>query len=153
MGSRMSSSASRSEPSPDASAGARLDTSSGIPLRPVYRPADLEQSGWSYQAQLGDPGQFPFTRGPYPTMYRGKLWTMRMFSGFGTPEDTNRRFKFLLAQGQTGLSTAMTINAPAVAVLAFYVAAAERQGVPAHRLAGTIQNDMLKEFIAQKEWI
>jgi methylmalonyl-CoA mutase N-terminal domain/subunit len=176
------------------------ETLSGIPLAASYGPADLPP-GWRYETQLGDPGQYPFTRGPHASMYRGKRWTMRMFSGFGTPEDTNRRFAFLLAHGQTGLSTAfdmptlmgydpddpralgevgregvsvastadmerlfagipldqvttsMTINAPAVALLAFYVVAAERRGIPAERLAGTIQNDMLKEFIAQKEWI
>src|SRR5215831_3302257 len=178
------------------------ETQSGVALEPVYRPADIGASGaWSYAEALGDPGSFPFTRGPHESMYRGKLWTMRMFSGFGTPEDTNRRFKFLLEHGQTGLSTAfdmptlmgfdpdhpgargevgregvsvasvedmqrlfdgiplaevttsMTINAPAVVLLAFYVVAAERQGVRPDALAGTIQNDMLKEFIAQKEWI
>src|SRR3954464_11821873 len=102
----MSKIASRSAPHPDARAGGGMDTSSGIPLRPVYRPADLEGRGWSYELQLADPGSFPFTRGPHATMYRGKPWTMRMFSGFGSPEDTNQRFKFLLAQGQTGLSTA-----------------------------------------------
>jgi methylmalonyl-CoA mutase N-terminal domain/subunit len=176
------------------------ETQSGLPLKNAYGPSDLGEE-WSYDDKLGEPGAFPFTRGPHETMYRGKLWTMRMFSGFGTPEDTNRRFKFLLEHGQTGLSTAfdmptlmgldpddarargevgregvsvasvddmqrlfagiplgevttsMTINAPAVAMLAFYVVAAERQGVPAEALAGTIQNDMLKEFIAQKEWI
>jgi methylmalonyl-CoA mutase N-terminal domain/subunit len=176
------------------------ETQSGLPLQPVYRAADLGD-GWSYAHALGDPGAFPFTRGPHATMYQGKLWTMRMFSGFGTPEDTNGRFKFLLAHGQTGLSTAfdmptlmgydpdqpeslgevgregvsvasvddmerlfagipldevttsMTINAPAVVLLAFYVVAAERRGVRPEALAGTIQNDMLKEFIAQKEWI
>jgi methylmalonyl-CoA mutase N-terminal domain/subunit len=174
------------------------ETQSGIALEPVYRP---DPSRPSYAEALGDPGRFPFTRGPHESMYRGKLWTMRMFSGFGTPEDTNRRFKFLLGHGQTGLSTAfdmptlmgfdpdqpqsqgevgregvsvasvddmqrlfegipldevttsMTINAPAVVLLAFYVVAAERQGVRPEQLAGTIQNDMLKEFIAQKEWI
>src|SRR5262245_33858238 len=178
------------------------ETQSGIALHAVYRPKDLDEAGtWSYAEKLGDPGRFPFTRGPHESMYRGKMWTMRMFSGFGTPEDTNRRFKFLLAHGQTGLSTAfdmptlmgldpdharslgevgregvsvasvadmqrlfdgiplaqvttsMTINAPAVALLAFYVVAAERQGVGPEALGGTIQNDMLKEFIAQKEWI
>ncbi len=151
--------------------------------------------------QIGVPGQYPFTRGVHANMYRGKPWTMRMFAGFGTPEDTNQRFKFLLAQGQTGLSTAfdmptlmgydpdhpmsdgevgregtnvshlgdmealfgdiplgevttsMTINAPAIAMLALYVAVAERQGVGYDRIAGTLQNDILKEFIAQKEWI
>src|SRR3954470_13414274 len=81
------------------------ETQSGIPLAPVYGPDDLDP-GWSYPGSLGNPGQFPFTRGPHETMYRGKPWTMRMFSGFGTPEDTNRRFHYLLAHGQTGLSTA-----------------------------------------------
>jgi methylmalonyl-CoA mutase N-terminal domain/subunit len=174
------------------------ETQSGVPLEPVYKPAE---PGPAYAEHLGDPGTFPFTRGPHATMYRGKGWTMRMFSGFGTPEDTNRRFKFLLEKGQTGLSTAfdmptlmghdpddprsrgevgregvsvasvadmerlfdgialdrvstsMTINAPAVALLAFYVVAAERRGIPPEALGGTLQNDMLKEFIAQKEWI
>jgi methylmalonyl-CoA mutase N-terminal domain/subunit len=183
-----------------AEAGKRFETLSGIPLQPSYGPGDLG-TGWRYADKLGDPGQYPYTRGPHETMYRGKLWTMRMFSGFGTPEDTNRRFRFLLTHGQTGLSTAfdmptlmgldpddprsagevgregvsvasvadmerlfagipldqvstsMTINAPAVALLAFYVVAAERRGISPDRLAGTIQNDMLKEFIAQKEWI
>jgi methylmalonyl-CoA mutase N-terminal domain/subunit len=176
-------------------------TMSGIPLKGLYRPQDLEESGWRYEEQLGDPGQFPYTRGPHATMYRGKPWTMRMFAGFGTPEDTNQRFKFLLEQGQTGLSTAfdmptlmgydpdharslgevgregvsvaslddmerlfadipldkvstsMTINAPAAVLLALYVAVAEKQGVSPDQLRGTLQNDMLKEFIAQKEWI
>jgi methylmalonyl-CoA mutase N-terminal domain/subunit len=177
------------------------ETQSGITIDPVYGPGRLDGDGWSYTGSLGDPGSFPYTRGPHESMYRGKLWTMRMFSGFGTPDDTNRRFKFLLAHGQTGLSTAfdmptlmgfdpdhakargevgregvsvasvedmqrlfadipldevttsMTINAPAVVVLAFYVVAAERKGIPAEALGGTLQNDMLKEFIAQKEWI
>jgi methylmalonyl-CoA mutase N-terminal domain/subunit len=174
------------------------ETQSGAPLDSVYRPTEASSD---YTERLGDPGEFPFTRGPHATMYRGKAWTMRMFSGFGTPEDTNQRFKFLLEKGQTGLSTAfdmptlmgydpddarslgevgregvsvasvadmerlfdgipvdhvstsMTINAPAVAVLAFYIVAAERRGIPPEKLAGTLQNDMLKEFIAQKEWI
>ena len=177
-----------------------VETQSGVPLAPVYGPEGLG-SDWSYAESLGAPGQFPFTRGPHASMYRGKPWTMRMFSGFGTPEDTNRRFRYLLAHGQTGLSTAfdmptlmgfdpddplargevgregvsvasvadverlfadipldqvttsMTINAPAVVLLAFYVVAAERRGIPPEALRGTIQNDMLKEFIAQKEWI
>jgi methylmalonyl-CoA mutase N-terminal domain/subunit len=186
---------------PAGRAGAHAhETLSGLPLAGVYGPADLG-ADWSYEDRLGEPGQFPYTRGPHETMYRGKLWTMRMFSGFGTPADTNRRFKFLLAHGQTGLSTAfdmptlmgldpddprslgevgregvavasvadmadlfadipldevttsMTINAPAVVLLSFYVVVAERRGIGAERLAGTIQNDMLKEFIAQKEWI
>ena len=81
-------------------------TMSGLPIKALYTPADLEGRGWTYAEQLGDAGQFPFTRGPHATMYRGKPWTMRMFAGFGTPDDTNRRFKFLLEAGQTGLSTA-----------------------------------------------
>jgi methylmalonyl-CoA mutase N-terminal domain/subunit len=151
--------------------------------------------------QLGLPGQFPFTRGVQPSMYRGRLWTMRQFAGFGTPSDTNGRFKYLIARGMTGLSTAfdmpalmgydadhpmsrgevgkegvaisslqdfeilfdgipldqvttsMTINAPAIVALCMYIAVAEKQGVPMEKLGGTIQNDMLKEYIAQKEWI
>jgi methylmalonyl-CoA mutase N-terminal domain/subunit len=174
-------------------------TLSGIPLEPFYTPSHFDSS--RYEAALGDPGHYPFTRGIHETMYRGKVWTMRMFAGFGSPEDTNRRFRYLLAQGQTGLSTAfdmptlmgydpdhplargevgregvavatlddmsrlfegipldqvstsMTINGTAIIALAFYVAAAERQGVPPSRLRGTIQNDILKEFIAQKEWV
>ncbi len=172
---------------------------SGIPLRPVYGPQDFDTRKDHHL--LGEPGQFPYTRGVHETMYRGKLWTMRMFAGFGSPEDTNRRFKYLLSQGQTGLSTAfdmptlmgydpddahslgevgregvsvgtladmqrlfadipfadvttsMTINAPACIVLAFYIAAAEKAGVPRAKLRGTLQNDILKEYIAQKEWI
>jgi len=174
-------------------------TMSGIPLEPVYGPQHLRD--WKYDEKLGDPGEYPYTRGPHRTMYRGKPWTMRMFAGFGTPEDTNKRFKFLLGSGQTGLSTAfdmptlmgydpdsprslgevgregvsvaslddmtrlfgdipldqvstsMTINAPAAVLLALYVAVAEQQGVTPDKLRGTLQNDMLKEFIAQKEWI
>ena len=179
---------------------APVETQSGLPLAPVYQPADPGPDADPAKT-LGAPGQFPFTRGPHETMYRGKPWTMRMFSGFGTPEDTNQRFRYLLAHGQTGLSTAfdmptlmgfdpddplargevgregvsvasvadverlfadipleqvttsMTINAPAVVLLAFYVVAAERRGIGPEKLRGTIQNDMLKEFIAQKEWI
>jgi methylmalonyl-CoA mutase N-terminal domain/subunit len=171
-----------------------FQTISGIPLKPVYTAADVRE-------KPSDPGQFPFTRGVHETMYRGKLWTMRMFAGFGTPEDTNERFHFLLDHGQTGLSTAfdmptlmgydpdharslgevgregvsvaslddmerlfheipleqvttsMTINAPASVLLALYVAVGEKQGVSPAKLRGTMQNDMLKEFIAQKEWI
>jgi methylmalonyl-CoA mutase N-terminal domain/subunit len=177
----------------------RYETLSGLPVQPVYTPEDL--AGWSYDAKLGYPGEYPFTRGVYPTMYRGRLWTMRMFAGFGKPEDTNRRFKYLLEQGQTGLSTAfdmpalmgydadhprargevgkegvsistladfellldgiplgdvttsMTINCTASVALAMYLAVAEKQGVSWDRVGGTMQNDMLKEFIAQKEWI
>jgi methylmalonyl-CoA mutase N-terminal domain/subunit len=177
----------------------RFETLSGIPVKPLYTPEDL--AGFRYEEQLGYPGEFPFTRGPYPSMYRGKLWTMRMFAGYGRPEDTNRRFRYLLEQGQTGLSTAfdmpalmgydadhprargevgregvsvstladfeilfrdipldrvttsMTINCTASVALAMYLALADRQGVSWDKVGGTMQNDMLKEFIAQKEWI
>ncbi|HSF06310.1 MAG TPA: methylmalonyl-CoA mutase family protein [Methylomirabilota bacterium] len=177
----------------------RYETLSGLPIQPLYGPDDLQ--GWSYADKLGYPGEYPFTRGVYPTMYRGRLWTMRMFAGFGRPEDTNARFKYLLEQGQTGLSTAfdmpalmgydadhpraqgevgkegvsistlddferlfdgipldqvttsMTINCTASVALAMYLAVADKQGVAWDRIGGTMQNDMLKEFIAQKEWI
>ncbi len=177
----------------------RFESLSGLPVQPLYTPEDLR--GWTYDEKLGYPGEYPFTRGVYPTMYRGRLWTMRMFAGFGRPEDTNARFKYLLAQGQTGLSTAfdmpalmgydadhprargevgregvsistlddferlfdgiplgdvttsMTINCTASIALAMYLAVAEKQGVAWSRVGGTMQNDMLKEFIAQKEWI
>src|SRR4051812_944126 len=170
-------------------------TISGEDVKPVYTAADLPQL-----EQIGLPGQYPYTRGVYETMYRGRLWTMRQFAGFGTAEETNVRFRYLLDHGQTGLSTAfdmpslmghdsdhprslgevgregvavdslddmetlfrgipmgevstsMTINAPAALMLAFYAVAAERQGVPPERLGGTIQTDILKEYIAQKEW-
>jgi methylmalonyl-CoA mutase N-terminal domain/subunit len=170
-------------------------TLSGEEVRPLYTEHDLPD-----QAAIGLPGQYPFTRGVYPSMYRGRLWTMRQFAGFGTAEETNARFHYLLDHGQTGLSTAfdmpslmghdsdhprslgevgregvavdtvddmetlfggipldqvtvsMTINAPAAIMLAFYVVAAERQGIPSERLGGTIQTDILKEYIAQKEW-
>src|SRR2546425_449573 len=178
---------------------ARFETLSGIPIEALYTPASLRD--WSHDEQLGRPGEYPFTRGVYPTMYRGRLWTMRMFAGFGRPEDTNARFKYLLAQGQTGLSTAfdmpalmgydadhprargevgregvsistlddmerlfdgiplgdvttsMTINCTASIALAMYLAIADKRGIAWDRLGGTMQNDMLKEFIAQKEWI
>ena len=187
------------KPSPPAPSEPK--TLSGLPLQASYGPGDLAARGWTYEQALGDPGSFPFTRGPHATMYRGKPWTMRMFAGFGTPDDTNQRFKFLLASGQTGLSTAfdmptlmgydpehprslgevgregvsvasladmtrlfgdipldqvstsMTINAPAAVLLALYIVVAEKQGVGPDKLRGTLQNDMLKEFIAQKEWI
>jgi methylmalonyl-CoA mutase N-terminal domain/subunit len=179
--------------------GVRFESLSGIPIRPLYTPEDL--AGWTYEDKLGYPGEFPFTRGPYPSMYRGRLWTMRMFAGFGRPEDTNARFRYLLDQGQTGLSTAfdmpalmgydadhlrargevgregvsvstladfetlfrdipldrvttsMTINCTASVALAMYLALADKQGVSWDKIGGTMQNDMLKEFIAQKEWI
>ncbi len=172
-------------------------TLSGSPVEPLYTEADLPAD--AAQA-IGLPGQFPFTRGVYPSMYRGRLWTMRQFAGFGSAQQTNERFHYLLDHGQTGLSTAfdmpslmghdsdsalsvgevgregvavdtledmevlyagidlgevsvsMTINAPAAVMLAYYVVAAERQGVPPEQLAGTIQADILKEYIAQKEW-
>ncbi|MGH2763763.1 MAG: acyl-CoA mutase large subunit family protein [Thermoleophilaceae bacterium] len=174
---------------------ALFTTLSGEPVEPLYTADDLPDP-----ESIGFPGEFPFTRGVYPSMYRGRLWTMRQFAGFGTAEETNERFRYLLDHGQTGLSTAfdmpslmghdsdharsvgevgregvaidslddmetlfvgipmgdvstsMTINAPAAVMLAFYVVAGERQGVPAERLAGTIQTDILKEYIAQKEW-
>jgi methylmalonyl-CoA mutase, N-terminal domain len=170
-------------------------TLSGEQVRPLYTAADLADS-----PPMGLPGSYPFTRGVYPSMYRGRLWTMRQFAGFGTAEDTNKRFRYLLDHGQTGLSTAfdmpslmghdsdsplslgevgregvaidtledmltlftgidvgevsvsMTVNAPAAIMLAYYVVAAELGGVPADRLNGTIQADILKEYIAQKEW-
>jgi methylmalonyl-CoA mutase N-terminal domain/subunit len=176
---------------------ASFTTLSGEPIRPLYTERDLPADR---EAAIGLPGQFPFTRGMYPSMYRGQLWTMRQFAGFGTAAETNKRFRYLLEHGQTGLSTAfdmpslmghdsdhprsfgevgregvavdtavdmetlfggiplgevsvsMTINAPAAIMLAFYVIVAERQGVPWDRLSGTIQTDILKEYIAQKEW-
>jgi methylmalonyl-CoA mutase N-terminal domain/subunit len=174
-------------------------TLSGEPLEPLYTPQHL--AGFDVGAKLGEPGAYPFTRGVYPTMYRGRLWTMRQFAGFGTPAETNERYRFLLERGQGGLSvafdmptlmgrdsddpfaegevgrcgvatdsledfdelfagiplgdisTSMTISGPAVIVFAFFLAAAERQGVPWERLDGTLQTDILKEYIAQKEWI
>ncbi|BDG06688.1 acyl-CoA mutase large subunit family protein [Anaeromyxobacter oryzae] len=176
-----------------------FQTDSGIPIPDVLDPASVREH--DYLRDVGWPGRYPFTRGPQPTMYRGRLWTMRQFAGFGTPKDTNARFKYLLQHGMTGLSTAfdmpalmgydadhpmsrgevgkegvaistledfeilfegiplgdvttsMTINATAVIALAMYVAVAEKQGVPRAKLGGTIQADMLKEYIAQKEWM
>src|SRR3989440_8793843 len=174
-------------------------TVSGEPVKPLYTPEDVPRED-PREPHIGLPGEFPFTRGVYPSMYRGRLWTMRQFAGFGTAEETNERFRYLLGHGQTGLSTAfdmpslmghdsdhprslgevgregtaidtlydmetlfagipmaevstsMTINAPAAVMLAFYVVAAEHQGVPPEQLSGTIQTDILKEYIAQKEW-
>jgi methylmalonyl-CoA mutase N-terminal domain/subunit len=179
-------------------------TVSGAPIEPLYGPAQLAAAapeGFDYERQLGDPGQFPYVRGIHSSMYRGRLWTMRQFAGFGTAADTNRRFKFLVESGQTGLSTAfdlptlmgldsdddrsigevgrlgvavdtiddmlrlydgldigelsvsMTINAPAAAIMAFYLAAAEERGIDWRKLRGTIQNDILKEFHAQNEFV
>jgi len=173
-------------------------TTSSEPVERLYTPLDVDGD---YAEKLGFPGEYPFTRGVHPTMHRGRLWTMRMFAGFGTAEETNARFKYLLEQGQTGLSvafdlptlygydtdapeaegeagkcgvavsslrdmeilfdgiplgkvtTSMTINSPAAVIWAMYIAAAEKQGVPMRELGGTIQNDILKEYIAQKEYI
>ncbi|MDG6899456.1 MAG: methylmalonyl-CoA mutase [Nitrososphaerota archaeon] len=177
--------------------GREVQTASGIPVKPLYTPADVADADYSSQ---GFPGVYPFLRGIYPDMYGGRLWTMRMFSGFGTPEDTNKRLKMLLDHGETGLSiafdmptlygydcdherahgevgrcgvnvsslrdmevifrgiplgkvsTSMTINAPATVLTAMYAGVAKKQGVPMSRLRGTVQADMLKEYIAQKEW-
>src|SRR6266571_523653 len=174
-------------------------TVSGSPVERLYTPADL--TGFDYHRDLGDPGEYPFTRGIHPSMYRGKVWTMRQFSGFAAPEDTNRRLHYLLEQGQTGLSiafdlptlmgydsdhalaegevgkcgvavssladmetlvaglpleqvtTSMTINSPAAMIWAMYLVAAEKQGADWKKVSGTIQNDILKEYIAQKEYI
>jgi methylmalonyl-CoA mutase N-terminal domain/subunit len=177
---------------------ALFETISGHAVAPLYTDEDLAE--WDAERDLGYPGEHPFTRGVYPSMYRGRLWTMRQFAGFGTAEETNERFRYLLDHGQHGLSTAfdmptlmgldsdhsrslgevgvegvaidtvddmetlfagipldevtvsMTINAPAAILLAFYVVAAEEKGIPPERLGGTIQTDILKEYIAQKEW-
>ena len=174
-------------------------TTSSEPIERVYTPLDVKNS--NYKIDLGMPGEYPYTRGVHATMHRSRLWTMRMFAGFGTAEETNRRFKYLLDQGQTGLSvafdlptlmgydsddpealgefgkcgvaisslkdmealtadipldkvsTSMTINSPAAIIWAMYIAAAEKQGARHDQLRGTIQNDILKEYIAQKEYI
>ena len=177
---------------------AEFSTMSGIPIKPLYTPDDVEGS---YDEKLGYPGEYPYTRGVYPNMYRGRLWTIRQFAGFGDAEETNKRFRYLIEHGQNGLSvafdmptlmgldsdsplslgevgtegvavdsledmerlfegipmaeitTSMTINAPAMVLLAMYVVAAEKQGVAPEELGGTNQNDILKEYIAQKEWL
>ena len=174
-------------------------TTSSRPIRRLYTPLDIADV--DYQRDLGFPGEYPYTRGIHPTMYRGRLWTMRMFAGFGTAEETNARYKYLLDHGETGLSvafdmptlygydtddpeaegefgkcgvavssladmeilfdgipvdritTSMTINSPAAVIWAMYIVAAEKRGIPMHVLGGTIQNDILKEYIAQKEFI
>jgi methylmalonyl-CoA mutase N-terminal domain/subunit len=176
----------------------RFTTWSDLELPDLATPLDAPVD---YARDLGMPGEYPFTRGVQPTMYRGRLWTMRMFAGFGTPEQTNQRFKYLLEQGQTGLSTAfdfptlmgydsdsprslgevgmcgvavdslrdmevlfdgipldrvttsMTINGPAIVLLAFYIALADKRGIPRSKIGGTVQNDCLKEFIAQHAWL
>jgi len=191
--------AERAAPTRAGSGTRRYTTVSDMEIEPLYGPQHFD--GRDYASRLNDPGQYPFTRGAYPSMYRGKPWTMRQFAGFGSPEDTNQRFRFLLAQGQMGLSTAfdmptlmgydadhprargevgregvsvssladmdilfagipldqvttsMTVNCSASILLAMYFALAARRGIPLAALGGTIQNDMLKEFIAQKEWI
>ncbi len=177
----------------------RFETVSGMPVNDLYTPLDIE--GFDYMRDLGFPGLYPFTRGVQGNMYRGRLWTMRQFAGFGTAKDSNRRYKYLLEKGQTGLSiafdmptimgydsdhpcslgevgrcgvaidslqdfetlfdgipmdkvsTSMTINAPASVIWAMYIATGEKQGVRPEQLTGTIQNDILKEYIAQKSWI
>jgi methylmalonyl-CoA mutase N-terminal domain/subunit len=174
-------------------------THSGMPIQRVYTPGDSASS--DYTRDQGMPGEYPYTRGVQPTMYRAKPWTMRMFAGFGTAEETNTRFHYLLKQGQTGLScafdmatlygydhdhplavgefgkcgvavssladmeilfdglpldqitTSMTINGPAAVIWAMYIANAEKRGIPRARLGGTLQNDILKEYIAQKEFL
>ncbi|MFZ0534365.1 MAG: methylmalonyl-CoA mutase family protein, partial [Anaerolineales bacterium] len=174
-------------------------TTSSEPVERLYTPLDLPD--FDYLNDLGFPGEYPYTRGVHPTLHRGRLWTMRMFAGFGTAEETNARFKYLLDQGTTGLSiaydlptlmgydsdapealgefgkcgvavsclkdmetllegipldkvsTSMTINSPAAIIWAMYIAAAEKQGVRSDQLRGTTQNDILKEYIAQKEYI
>ena len=176
----------------------KAETSSGIEMKTVFRPSDAEID---YERDLNDPGEFPFTRGPYPTMYRGKLWTMRQYAGYATAAESNARYRYLLAQGQTGLSVAfdlptqmgydsdhqlargevgkvgvaidtlddmerlfdqipldqvsisMTINATAAILLAMYIAVAKKQGVQPDKISGTIQNDILKEYIARGTYI
>ncbi|MGH2488086.1 MAG: methylmalonyl-CoA mutase family protein, partial [Candidatus Limnocylindria bacterium] len=177
----------------------RFTTQSGVEIKRVYTADDL--AGWDPEHELGEPGSAPFTRGIHATGHRGRLWTMRMFAGFGAAEDTNARFRRLIAEGGTGLSiaydmptlygydhddphaagefgtcgvavssladmeilleglpigeisTSMTINSPAAMIWAMYLVAAEKAGVPRAELTGTLQNDILKEFIAQKEYI
>lgn len=177
----------------------RFISLSGLDINRAYSRDDLKE--WSHESDLGAPGEFPYTRGVYPTMYRSQLWTMRQFAGFGSASDTNRRFKYLLQHGQTGLSvafdmptlmgidaddacahgevghcgvaissladmdrlfedipldqvtTSMTINGPAAVIFAMYLAVAEKRGISVEHLGGTLQNDILKEYIAQKEWL
>ena len=176
-----------------------FETTSGEPIKRLYTPLDV--ADLDYLEDLGQPGEYPYTRGVHATLYRGKPWTMRMFAGFGSAEETNARYKYLLSQGNMGLSvafdlptlmgydtdapqalgefgkcgvaisslrdmeilfdgipldqvtTSMTINSPAAIIWAMYIAAAEKQGVPQEKLGGTLQNDILKEYQAQKEYI
>ncbi len=176
-----------------------VELSSGIKIKPVYGPEDIAHL--DYERDIGEPGKYPYLRGPYSTMYRGRPWTKRLYAGYGTSEDTNRRFKFLLENGQTGLSmaldlptqlgmdssdplavadvgrvgvaidtlkdlegvfdgidlgkisTSFTINSTAAILLAMYIAVGEKQGVPQEKLTGTIQNDILKEYVARGTWI
>jgi methylmalonyl-CoA mutase, N-terminal domain len=175
-----------------------FSTMSGVPVKPLYTPEDVEGS---FEEKIGYPGEYPYTRGVYPNMYRGRLWTVRQFAGYGSAAETNERFKYLIEHGQNGLSvafdmptlmgldsdsplslgevgtegvavdsledmeklfdgidmgrisTSMTINAPAHVLLAMYIVAGEKQGVTPEELTGTNQNDILKEYIAQKEWL
>ena len=179
--------------------GMKFTTVSGEDVKVLYDPDDIKQI--NYLSEIGFPGEYPYTRGIHSNEYRGRIWTMRQFAGFGTPEDSNRRFHYLLDRGQTGLSiafdlptlmgqdaddpmsegevgicgvsvsslldmeillnkiplekvsTSMTINSPAAILLAYYIAVADKQGVSSENLRGTIQNDILKEYIAQKEYI
>ncbi|HHC19392.1 MAG TPA: methylmalonyl-CoA mutase [Euryarchaeota archaeon] len=178
-----------------------FETASGIKIKPLYTPLDLEEKGFDYLKHVSFPGEPPFTRGPYPNMYRGRIWTMRQYAGYGTAEESNKRYKYLLSQGQTGLSvafdlptqigydsdhpmaegevgkvgvaidtlkdmeilfdgipldkvsTSMTINATAPIILAMYISVAESQGVKQEVLRGTVQNDILKEYIARGTYI
>src|SRR5947209_6473804 len=178
-----------------------LKADSDLELRQVYTDDDLSHSGWNYDEQVGFPGQYPFTRGIQPTMYRGRLWTMRQYAGMGDAEESNRRYKYLLAHGTMGLSvafdlptqigydsddpmalgedgkvgvaidsiddmerlfdgidlekisTSMTINATAIILLALYIAVAKRKGADPRKLSGTVQNDVLKEYIARGTYI
>jgi methylmalonyl-CoA mutase N-terminal domain/subunit len=179
----------------------RFETESGVPVEPVYTPEDLAQAGFDPARDLGFPGEYPYTRGIHPTMYRGRIWTMRQYAGYASAEESNRRYRFLLEQGQTGLSvafdlptqmgydsdspmamgevgkagvpisslrdmellfqgialdrvsTSMTINATASILLAMYVAVAKQQGISPERLEGTVQNDILKEYIARGTYV
>jgi methylmalonyl-CoA mutase N-terminal domain/subunit len=188
-----------SKPKGEKNAKRVIETLSGLQLKPVYTPEDLKN--WNYQRDLADPGQFPYTRGIHHNMYLGKLWTMRQFAGYGGPEETNARFKYLLSQGQTGLSTAfdlptlmgydsdhpkslgevgvcgvaidsledveilyrdipldeistsMTINGPAVVIFCMFLANAQKRGIDLKKLNGTLQNDIFKEYIAQKTYL